>query len=56
MGFQNGTLAIVIALTLLHSTEMAIAATTYSIVMFITGALFAWILNRKTKVPVEVNA
>ncbi len=46
VGFQNGTLAIVIALTLLHSTEMAIAATCYSITMFITGAVFAWVLNR----------
>ena len=56
VGFQNGTLAIVIALTILNSTEMAIAATTYSIVMFITGALFAWVLNRKSKTPIEVNA
>lgn len=56
VGFQNGTLAIVIALTLLHNTEMAISATIYSIIMFVTGALFAWILNRKTQVAVEVNA
>jgi BASS family bile acid:Na+ symporter len=50
VGFQNGTLAIVIALTLLKNEEMAIAASTYSIVMFITGVFFAWILNRKNKV------
>jgi BASS family bile acid:Na+ symporter len=56
VGFQNGTLAIVIALTLLNSTEMAIAATTYSVVMFITGALFAWVLNRKTRVAEKVSA
>ena len=56
VGFQNGTLAIVIALTLLNSTEMAIAATTYSVVMFITGALFAWALNRKSRVAVEASA
>lgn len=56
VGFQNGTLAVVIALSLLQSTEMAIAATTYSIVMFVTGALFAWVLNKKTKEPVEVSA
>ena len=49
VGFQNGTLAIVIALTMLKSEEMAIAASTYSIVMFVTGALFAWVLNRKNK-------
>jgi BASS family bile acid:Na+ symporter len=47
VGFQNGTLAIVIALSLLHNTEMSIAATCYSISMFITGALFAWVINRK---------
>ncbi|MEY8204111.1 MAG: bile acid:sodium symporter family protein [Bermanella sp.] len=47
VGFQNGTLAIVIALTLLHNTEMAIAATCYSIVMFIIGAIFAWGMSHK---------
>ncbi len=41
VGFQNGTLAIVIALTLLQNTEMAIAATCYSLIMFVTGAIFA---------------
>ena len=46
IGFQNGTLAIVIALTLLQNTQMAIAATCYSLLMFITGALFTLILNR----------
>ena len=52
VGFQNGTLAIVIALTLLQNTEMAIAATCYSLIMFVTGAIFAWILNRKGEVAV----
>ncbi|WP_396588822.1 bile acid:sodium symporter family protein [Bermanella sp. R86510] len=56
VGFQNGTLAILIALTLLENTQMAIAATTYSLIMFITGGLFAWALHRKTQVPVEVDA
>jgi BASS family bile acid:Na+ symporter len=46
IGFQNGTLAIVIALTLLHNTEMAIAATCYSLLMFLTGAVFTFILGR----------
>ena len=50
VGFQNGTLAIVIALTLLQNTEMAIAATCYSLIMFATGAVFAWVLNRKSNV------
>ncbi len=56
VGFQNGTLAIVIALTLLQNTEMAIAATCYSLSMFVTGAVFAMLLANKTKVPVEVDA
>ena len=46
VGFQNGTLAIVIALTLLQNTEMAIAATCYSLLMFLTGAVFTFILGR----------
>lgn len=56
VGFQNGTLAIVIALTLLQNTEMAIAATCYSLIMFVTGAIFAWILNRKSEVAVSAQA
>ncbi|EAT11479.1 bile acid:sodium symporter family protein [Bermanella marisrubri] len=56
VGFQNGTLAILIALTLLENDQMAIAATTYSLIMFATGGLFAWVLHRKTQVPVEVDA
>lgn len=55
VGFQNGTLAILIALTLLENTEMAIAATCYSIIMFVTGALFAWLLHKKTQVEVAVS-
>ncbi len=56
VGFQNGTLAIVIALSLLQNTEMSIAATCYSISMFITGALFAWILNRKSSEVLATQA
>ncbi len=52
VGFQNGTLAIVIALSLLQNTEMSIAATCYSLIMFVTGAVFAWLLNRKSSNPV----
>lgn len=56
VGFQNGTLAIMIALSLLQNTEMAIAATCYSLIMFITGTVFAWVLNRKTQASVSVEA
>jgi len=48
VGLQNGTLALLIALTLLESTEMAIAATVYSIIMFVTGAIFAGLWAKKT--------
>lgn len=56
VGFQNGTLAIVIALTLLGNTEMAIAATCYSLTMFITGAGFAWFMNRNRQANKTVDA
>jgi BASS family bile acid:Na+ symporter len=45
VGLQNGTLAIVIALTLIENTEMAIASTMYSLLMFVTGAAFVWVSN-----------
>lgn len=54
VGFQNGTTALLIALTLLGNSTMAAAPTVYSLIMFFTGAGFAWLLNRKTRVPVEV--
>lgn len=56
VGFQNGTLAIMIALTLLHNNDMAIAATCYSIIMFMTGALFAKLLSRKFIAQLEAEA
>lgn len=55
VGFQNGTTALLIALTLLGNSTMAAAPTVYSLIMFFTGAGFAYLLNRKTRVPVEVN-
>ncbi len=47
VGLQNGALAVVIALTLLENTEMAIAPTCYSLLMFATGAAFVWLLKYK---------
>ncbi|WP_319379979.1 bile acid:sodium symporter family protein [Thiomicrorhabdus sp.] len=47
VGLQNGTLALVVAGTLIGNAQMMIPAVTYSILMFITGALFArWISRR----------
>lgn len=43
VGIQNGTLAILVATTILHQPAIAIPAAIYSLTMFITGALLiAW--------------
>lgn len=46
-GIQNGTLAIVIATTILLQTEMSIPAAVYSLLMFITGGVIMWIFGRR---------
>ncbi len=46
VGLQNGTLALVVASSIIGNEVMAIPAVTYSIIMFITGALFGRIVNR----------
>lgn len=45
IGIHNGTLAIVIALTVLDSTEMAIPAAVYSLIMFFTAAAFGYLVR-----------
>lgn len=47
VGIQNGTLALVVAGTLIGNEVMMIPAVTYSILMFFSGGLFAWWLNRR---------
>ena len=49
IGIHNSTLAITIAIspTLLNSTEMAIPAAVYGIVMFFTAAGFGWLVTRR---------
>ncbi|ORU90459.1 MAG: bile acid:sodium symporter [Cycloclasticus sp. symbiont of Poecilosclerida sp. M] len=47
VGIQNGTLALLVAGTLIGNTTMMIPAVTYSILMFITGLLFGVLLKRK---------
>jgi BASS family bile acid:Na+ symporter len=51
IGIHNSTLAITIALspTLLNSTEMAIPAAVYGIVMFFTAAAFGLLVTRRWK-------
>lgn len=48
VGIQNGTTALLIALSILHNEQMAIAPTVYSILMFVTAAAFSYAVTRKT--------
>ena len=41
-GIQNGTLAFVIATTILNNVEMGLPTGAYSIWMFITGGILMW--------------
>jgi bile acid:Na+ symporter, BASS family len=54
VGIHNGTLAIVIATTLLHSTEIAIPAAVYSLIMFFTAAGFGYLIRPRTPAPAPV--
>ena len=46
-GIQNGTLAFVIATTILNNVEMGLPTGAYSIWMFITGGILMWRLGSK---------
>lgn len=48
-GIQNGTLAITIAVVLLHNASFAIVPAVYSLLMFLTGGLLIYWVNRKGK-------
>ena len=47
VGIQNGTLALVVSGTLIGNNTMMIPAVTYSLLMFITGAIFGYLINKK---------
>jgi BASS family bile acid:Na+ symporter len=47
IGIHNGTLAIAIAITVLAKPLVAMPAAVYSILMFITAAIFGYIATRK---------
>ncbi len=49
VGIQNGTLALVVAGTLIGNPTMMIPAVTYSLIMFGTGGLFGWWVGRRAK-------
>jgi BASS family bile acid:Na+ symporter len=48
IGIHNGTLAIFIALNVLGSAAMSVPAAVYSIIMFLTAAVFALAVQRRT--------
>ena len=48
-GLQNGTLGIVIAVSILHSAEMSIPAAVYSLIMFATGGFMIWKFGKTQK-------
>ncbi|GAA4703632.1 bile acid:sodium symporter family protein [Phytohabitans rumicis] len=48
VGIHNGTLAIVIATSLLNSTEIAVPAAVYSLIMFFTAAGFGYLIRPRT--------
>jgi bile acid:Na+ symporter, BASS family len=50
IGIHNGTLAIYIALNIIGNSIMSIPAAIYSLIMFLTAALFAGWLNRRSVV------
>ncbi len=46
VGIQNGTLALFVAGTLIGNNVMMIPAVTYSLIMFFSGSLFGWWMNK----------
>ena len=48
-GFQNGTLALTIAVVLLESTELAITPAVYSLLMFFSCGVVIYLGNRRKK-------
>jgi len=47
VGIQNGTLALLVAGTLIGNELMMIPAVTYSLIMFLSGAFFGWWINKQ---------
>jgi bile acid:Na+ symporter, BASS family len=46
-GIQNGTLALVIAASVLNNPEMGIPIGAYAIWMFVTGGILMWYFGKK---------
>ena len=45
VGIQNGTLALLVAGTILQNAVMTIPAITYSLIMFVTGSVFIFLVK-----------
>ena len=56
IGVHNGTLAITIAISVLESTELAVPAAVYSVVMFPAAAVFGWLISRRTTADRDLQA
>ncbi len=54
-GIQNGTLAFVIATTVLNNIEMGIPTGAYSIWMFLTGGILMWQLGKRTEKAPKIS-
>ena len=46
VGIQNGTTALLVTGTLLANSTMTIAPAIYSLLMFVTGGAFGYLVNR----------
>jgi len=55
VGIQNGTLALLVAGTLIGNETMMIPIAAYSLIMFFTGALFFWFINARHRISVIHN-
>ena len=58
IGIHNGTLAIAVALSpaLLNNPTMAIPAAIYSLIMFVTAAVFGWLVSRRMRADAPAPA
>ena len=52
-GIQNGTLALVIATSVLNNVEMGIPTGAYVIWMFLTGGILMWQLGKRVGIDTE---
>ena len=50
-GIQNGTLAITVAVSILHNSAMGIPPAVYSLLMFVTGAVIMMTFGRRKEAP-----